>query len=77
LCAGYYRWGNYLIWLEGRLQVGAVVREMTALEAGGLYALAQARHKFEREHPPCSSCGERQDNRAALMCWSCGQEFKH
>jgi hypothetical protein len=73
---GYYSLARYLLWLEGRLQVGAPVREMTAVEADGLYALAEARKEFARQHPPCTRCGELQDGRFALMCWSCGLEFE-
>jgi hypothetical protein len=76
LSPGYYKLGEYLLWLEARVKVGVPIAAMTAAEADGLCAVARARNEWEREHPTCAKCGERQDTRFALMCWSCGQEFQ-
>src|ERR1017187_3632430 len=76
LSPGYYKLAQYLLWLEARMKAGVSIKEMTAGEADGLCAVVQARNEWERGHPPCSKCGDRQDTRFALMCWSCGQEFQ-
>jgi NADH pyrophosphatase NudC (nudix superfamily) len=75
LSPGYYKLGEYLLWLEARLKAGVPIAAVAAVEADGLCAVARARNEWERGHPPCSKCGERQDTRFALMCWNCGQEF--
>jgi hypothetical protein len=75
LSPGYYKLARHLLWLEARLKVGVPIAAMTAREADGLCAAARARNEWERGHPPCSKCGERQDTRFALMCWNCGCEF--
>lgn len=77
LTPAYYLLGDYLIWLAAGLEaVGASLPDATAFEANGLAILAAARNEFEREHPPCWQCGERQDSRDALQCCECGAEFK-
>jgi hypothetical protein len=75
LSPGYYKLAEYLLWLEARLKVGVPIAAMTTVEADGLCAVARARNEWERGHPTCAKCGERQDTRFALMCWSCGCEF--
>ncbi|MGB8887113.1 MAG: hypothetical protein WCC87_10350 [Candidatus Korobacteraceae bacterium] len=82
LSPGFYRLGEYLLWLERRIQAaGPLLRlcggeSIAGFEAEGLCVLSQARNEFERKHPPCGRCGELQDGRFVLMCWSCGLEFK-
>jgi hypothetical protein len=76
LSPGFYRVGEYLLWLDRHLRLQVPCERMQAFEAEGLCILAQARAEFERNHPPCHKCGELQDGRFALMCWSCGTEFK-
>lgn len=77
LSPAYYLLGDYLIWLASCLEaVGASLPDATAFEANGLAILGGARNKFESDHPPCWSCGERQESKLDLQCWNCGAEFK-
>jgi len=76
LSPGFYRLGEYLLWLEQNIRATVPFESMAAFEAQGLCVLSRARNDFESNHPPCGRCGELQDGRFALMCWSCGLEFK-
>jgi hypothetical protein len=77
LTPGYYKLGEYLLWLAQRLDVKVPApAKLLALEGDGLAILAEARAEFEHEHPVCGACGERQDGRLVLGCHACGIEFK-
>lgn len=73
---GYYVLGDYLIWLSLCMERSGLLKDPTAVELNGLTILAAARAEFEREHPPCWQCGERQDNRFASCCHECGAKFR-
>lgn len=72
---GFYDYAAYLFWIRSMIDADV---ELTILaeEAEGLRALAAAQQEFERDHPPCSQCGERQFSRTAIRCRSCRMEFK-
>lgn len=77
LSPGYYMLGDYLIWLDQRVEkMKAGLVDAAAFEVDGLCILAQAREKHDREHPFCPHCGERQDNRFWQRCFDCGFEVK-
>lgn len=78
LSPGYYKLGEYLLWLDDVIQTKAAVVGvgMKAFEVEGLRALRVARNEFERRHPQCSSCGARQDSQFAPQCYECGVEFR-
>ena len=77
LTSGYYMLGNYFLWLQARLEALKLpLADATSLEAEGLVVLNAACAEFEREHPCCPSCGERQDGRYWLRCFECGFEVK-
>lgn len=75
---GYYKLGEYLLWLDQHVRAGVplTTETLSAFEADGLCAMEAARAEFEHAHPACGSCGTRQDNRFAFQCHECGAEFK-
>jgi hypothetical protein len=70
---GCIHWANYLIWLEGLLEVAPV--PLTAVEAQGLLALKRERTRFQNEHPPCPKCGM-PNEAAAFRCRECMAEIQ-
>ena len=76
LTEGYYKLGEYLLWLEQHVRIGVPLNQAAAYEANGLCLLSAARHEFEHKHPPCGACGAMQDSQYATACYKCGQEFR-
>ena len=77
LSPGYYIRASYILDLGRSLEAGVhySAATLTRDDVQGLFALARARAKFEREHPSCGGCGARQDNRFASKCKGCGVDF--
>lgn len=75
LSPAYYKRAEYLLWLERAKKGGLIRDEFSLAEADGLMAVAEARAKFEREHPPCGVCGALQDSPFATSCRACPTEF--
>ncbi len=74
---GYYVRAVYLLDLSTSLELGVPVDASTITHADviGLRAVKNARSEFERDHPACPACGERQDNRWMKQCFQCGTKF--
>jgi hypothetical protein len=68
---GYYVWVAYLFRIEARIQAGIPV-ELTAADAEGLFALREARMRFDNEHPQCR-CGRRMKTIAEKACGMCAE----
>jgi hypothetical protein len=77
LSPGYYTRASYLLDLGSAIESGVPysAMELTRDDVRGLAAVARARNAFYQEHPSCSACGERQDNRFAPACRKCGAKF--
>jgi len=75
LSPGYYKRGEYLLWLEKCKSAGLAMGAFTMAEADGLLAVAEARSQFERNHPPCGICGALQETPFATSCCKCNTEF--
>ena len=77
LTPGYYKLGEYLLWLDQHARAGVPLGgTLAAFEADGMCAMDAARAEFEHEHPTCGCCGVRQDNRFVPQCRECSVEFK-
>lgn len=77
LSEGYYKLGQYLLWLEQHLRSASIdLDKGEALEVDGLCVLSAARREFEHKHPPCGGCGALQDTRFVGSCHACGIEFR-
>jgi hypothetical protein len=72
---GFYDYAAYLFWIRSMIDADVDIT-ILAEEAEGLRALAAAQHEFERDHPACPQCGERQSSRTPIKCRSCRLEFK-
>lgn len=72
---GYYARVGYLMELESILGLGVELRpdEIDLSELRGLSAIAAARRKFDRLHPPCARCGRRLENEWDKVCGECGK----
>jgi hypothetical protein len=75
LSPGYYKWAEYIVWLEERLNAGMPVQRMDNCEVEGLVALERARKRWGYDHPTCA-CGAHQESRFSQKCHSCGLEFR-
>jgi NADH pyrophosphatase NudC (nudix superfamily) len=77
LSPGYYARATYILDLGRAIETGVTYSAETLAreDVRGLQALARAKAEFEREHPACSGCGTRQDNRFAMKCRGCGVKF--
>ena len=72
LPAGYYDWSEHLFGLDDEIRLGVhlTARELQARELNGLRVLRDARAEFERDFPPCPSCGTR-NRKLTVDCRSC------
>jgi hypothetical protein len=70
---GCFIWLNYLIWLEGVLEVVPSL-PLLAVEVEGLLALRRSRDRFRSTHPACPSCGMPNEPHA-LRCRECMGEI--
>jgi hypothetical protein len=77
LVDAYYLYAEYLMWLRATRDADVDV-EILADEAEGLRAIEAARQEYEREHPACPECGNRQYSRFAVSCRisRCGAKFE-
>ena len=75
LSPGFYKWAEYIVWLDERLKAGMIVTRMASSEVEGLVTLDRARRKWEYDHPACA-CGAHQESRFSQKCHSCGLEFR-
>jgi hypothetical protein len=74
---GYYKRAVYLLQLANTLELGIPFPPdcFTMHDVAGIQAVRMARAAFEREHPACPRCGERQDNPHMPKCFNCPQKF--
>ena len=74
---GYFRRAAYLLDLSTALELGIPTEptEILHTDVLGLTAVKGARAAYEREHPACPSCGERQDNPWMKQCFHCQTKF--
>lgn len=75
LSPGYYKLGEYLLWLESILRASVSPKDFASFEAEGLVLISRARRTFESNHPACGACGAHQDSAFATQCHNCGVEF--
>ena len=77
LSPGYFRRAAYLLELSTTLELGVPVdpASITRADVLGLTAVRSARSSYERDHPACPACGERQDNRWMPECFRCHTKF--
>ena len=73
--AGYLRWCDHLWALEAQGKAGISLAGITAFEAAGLVAIAEARREWEFKHPECSRCKARQSTRFGTQCEACKAKF--
>ncbi len=75
---GYYTRAGYLLELANTLELGISFPPdcFTQADIAGMVAVKRARLEFEREHPPCPRCGERQDNPHQTKCHACSQKLR-
>jgi hypothetical protein len=75
---GYYQRAAYLVDLTNTLTLGIPFPPecFTQSDVAGIAAVRRARAEFEREHPGCPACGERQDHAHTPKCFSCGQKLR-
>ena len=75
---GYYERASYLIVVAHDLTLGIPMEPgcYTQWDLLGIRAVREARAAFEREHPACGRCGERQDHQHTAKCFSCGQKLR-
>jgi hypothetical protein len=75
---GYYARADYLIDLANTLQLGIPMEpaSLTHTDVVGIRTVRSTYAEFEREHPGCPRCGERQDNRHIKMCHACHYKLK-
>lgn len=78
LTPGYFARASYLIDLQNKIEMRFPMDAATLTEADwiGVRAVATARAEFEREHPGCPRCGERQDNRHMRVCPFCNYQIR-
>jgi hypothetical protein len=77
LSPGFYRWAEYLIWLEERIKVAPIPTwaTLSGCEMDGLVLLKNERRAWESRHPACP-CGSRMESRFVPACPECGLEFR-
>ncbi len=77
LSPGYFTRAGYLLDLSTAIEMGIPMDPATLTHADvmGIRAVRSARADYEREHPACPACGERQDNRHMKHCYACHIEF--
>jgi ribosomal protein S27AE len=75
---GYYKRAAYLLQLANTLELGIPFPPdcFTMHDVAGIQAVRLAKAEFEREHPACPRCGERQDNPHMPKCPDCGQKLR-
>lgn len=75
---GYYKRAAYLVDLANILTLGIPMDAsvFTQADVTGIAAVRRAKNEFEREHPACPSCGERQDNAFMRECFNCHQKLR-
>lgn len=75
---GYYKRAVYLLVLANTLELGIPFPPdcFTMSDVEGIQAVRLAKAAFEREHPACPRCGERQDNPHMPKCPDCGQKLR-
>ena len=75
---GYYKRAAYLLQLANTLELGIPFPPdcFTLHDVTGIQAVRMARAEFEREHPACPRCGERQDNPHMPACPHCNQKLR-
>lgn len=71
---GYYIWLQYLIWLDGVIELQQGQR-LTVAELEGMRVLRSARSRFLKAHPPCHHCGQPEET-TVVRCRHCGMELK-
>ena len=78
LSPGYFKRAGYLLDLSTQLELGIPMdpASFTASDIIGIRAVRSARAEFEREHPGCPRCGERQDNNVMRVCWACNTKLR-
>ena len=74
---GYFKRAAYLLDLSAQLELGIPMDPASILHSDvvGLQIVKSARADYEREHPACPACGERQDNRWMKQCFRCRATF--
>lgn len=77
LSPGYYDRSAYLLELGSAIEAGAhyTAATLARVDVLGLEAVRRAKSQFEYDHPSCSACGTRQENRFAAQCRSCRVKF--
>ena len=77
LSPGYYTRATYLLDLGSALEAGVSygADQLTRSDVLGLQALNRAKNEFYNDHPACSACGVRKDNRFASQCKGCHAQF--
>jgi len=77
LSPGYYRWAEYLLWLEERLEIFTIPQwaSLAFCEMSGLVLLRRERQAWEARHPACP-CGSRMESRFVPVCPQCGLDFR-
>jgi hypothetical protein len=78
LSPGYYNYSAYLLDLGASIEVGAQFTAAALLrdDVIGLQAIRRAKAEFERDHPSCQACGERQHSRFAPECRKCKYKLR-
>lgn len=78
LSPGYFKRAGYLLDLSTQLELGIPIdpASITPSDVVGIRAVRSARAEFEREHPGCPRCGERQDNNVMRVCWACNYKLR-
>ena len=77
LSPGYFNRAAYLLDLSITMATGVQMDAtmLTRADVLGLQAVRTAKADYERDHPACPACGERQDNRWMKQCFSCHTKF--
>lgn len=75
---GYFNRAGYLLDLSTQLELGIPIEPATLTHSDvlGIRAVRSARSEFEREHPACPRCGERQDNAYLKVCYACHTKLR-
>ena len=75
---GYFTRAGYLLGLSTDLELGIPIdpASISPSDVIGIRAVRAARAEFDREHPGCPRCGERQDNNVMRVCWACNYKLR-
>ena len=74
----YFLRAEYLLQLSTSLELGVTfsAHDLTRLDVAGLRAVRSARADYERDHPQCPACGERQPLPGLAECVDCHAKFR-